>query len=1616
MANFLKKLMGVRKGFGGVKSAKSEKGVLLEALENRSLMSSGFYDDGYYEYPGYEDPGYEDPYGGYYGGGYGDGGYNGDPVDEAPIVTNPDMMYFEIGTPSVRIDLGHYFMDAPQMASALTFSVQTNTDPSTATGTDIVDNRWLVVTFDASKAGYADVEVAATDASGLTSSAYFRLIIDETVKTGPVVVTTPTLTMPEDSVPVRLDLNAIFDDVYTKDSDLVFGVVPYFPPLIKSAVIDGHHLVVTPAENMVGSVGVVVSATDTDGQSTTYMVLVNVTDVVPTIGGVTTAKDQYVLGAPGLKDVDFTVDGVLADAHNKVSIFLDVDGDGLLSLTKDKRLAISPDLDGAVRHATADLSFLGVGTHTILAVAWEDNNSYMGSQLSKVVSTTVEILASGEGMKQEGSINTTSEEEYSGDGGGGGGDYEPNQPPVASALEYLYFELEAPGTKIDLWQYFSDPDQDVSTLVFMISSHDPTSGVTGAEITDNRYMVLTFTDPAGGNFTDIEVTAFDEGGLSAAATYRLFFEAATNNGPVVVSTPNVAVNEDSASVTVDLNAIFEDTVTPDSGLTYSVLPISYPDLIASAKIEGGNLVVTFNENKIGGTTITVMATDGDGQSTTYALPVFVSNTTPTISEVTIEKNYYMKGAPALSDVDVTVTGLLAGGHTKVSIFVDTDKDGHLDLDTDQRLTILADAPGTTRTGSLDLSGLSTGEHTLFAVAWEDNYAPGTASDLSTVVSTSVEIYSLSAVSAKSGASQVVTYTDLNGNTVKASLTGPGSFEVFFESAGAKHNASRIVITGTDAAKSGFTLTVTPAKMATVLTTDVGTVEIDGGLSNFSAGKANLMGDLAASGLVKALTLNDVNSLEVGEQHSIALGGFSKDKTTITMGHVADISLTVGAHITSLKAVEWIDGNAENDLIAAAGLGTLTTTGEKTAKISSAGDFDADLNLTNAAVSKTVQTVSSISIAGSTHGNWELNDFKAQSVTIKGDASGAWASEIGFGSVTINGKATGLMIESGGDLTTFKAGQTSNSHISAMGTINTFTVLDFIGGGIHAGKAVSITTTGRAATLLLSAVAGNFTGDLEIHGISTKANAQSLGSLKVAGLLVGGNDDEHPDIDIHGGVGSITAGNTQGVVILVDNKGANQGLIGSFKTSQATNTQVYVAQKINSIAVNNWTNGRIHASAVGSLTVTGTRNNKGETVGGDFNAHINVSGAGLAKNVLSVGSISVTGAVIGAGGGSGPVWNIEGNVGSISIGRSAELAIVVMKKESTSAAGNIASFKSGEVVNTFLNADAKISAVTVSSWKGGSINAGSVGTLSATGNYEAHLHITGEALAKNVMALGSVNIGGAAVGSGTVEEPDWHVEGPAGSLTFGSVSRLAAFFDDAVGAVTVKATADDFSFVADGHFDDEAGKSVYGNVASLKIGKLINSYVQADKLGSFSVTGYGSGKTAVSGEMNNTYVYAVGEGVTGKALALGSATVAGAVNGSEFHLRGNTGVVTVGAFLSSSLRMGVADHVPAGSLPENASQFAQTNLSLGGFVVTGKAVADVTAATFVNSLVAAPTLMMVSLKLVSSSLPGQTGFAALNGIGKYTRLESVAPKETVTVNNKTAPGLYDSEGTYVLKIV
>jgi hypothetical protein len=395
-------------------------------------------------------------------------------------------------------------------------------------------------------------------------------------------------------------------------------------------------------------------------------------------------------------------------------------------------------------------------------------------------------------------------------------------------------------------------------------------------------------------------------------------------------------------------------------------------------------------------------------------------------------------------------------------------------------------------------------------------------------------------------------------------------------------------------------------------------------------------------------------------------------------------------------------------------------------------------------------------------------------------------------------------------------------------------------------------------------------------------------------------------------------------------------------------------------------------------------------------------------------------------------------------------------------------KLGQVSNSSIDAGGNINAVAVLEWIGGSITADRINVLttfgrgavkghspSLSGDFAVDLLINNEASTKNSTAVGFINIKGDASGDRTfngIGNADWIIAGGAGFIRIGGDVdtlnidiRAKADNPGNLGVFWVAGNVTNSELDVTGKLGmvrlaqtDGFGLAVGGSLGVLFAGNLVNTNVDVGgSIGPIQITGWNRGtlnadKIAVlqarafhgnkfipsgSGDLVDLNINLSGDGLNPRQLVLGPVQVAGRVESSVWRVDGNVGPVTVGAFLSSTLFVGVNNDVLATTFPTalEFNLYDGKTATLLGFTITGKAVAK-NSASFDASRIAAGTLQNVSLKLVNPDAIDLNGLVAQTRIGSYTRLIGPGPNNTIRVTNKTTLDTYDSDGTYSLKIV
>ncbi|MEK4053694.1 S-layer homology domain-containing protein [Paenibacillus sp. FSL F4-0087] len=186
-------------------------------------------------------------------------------------------------------------------------------------------------------------------------------------------------------------------------------------------------------------------------------------------------------------------------------------------------------------------------------------------------------------------------------------------PEVVKTLQTVEIELGAVSDPIDLKTIFSDPDGD--ELTFVVSSSD--NQVASADITDSM-MTLNIYSVGSAKLT---VTAKDNFGAAVKSEFTVEVKAPVviNHKPTVagqISKLNVTLGK--VSDTVNLAGVFEDS--DGDILTYTAE--SSDSNVVDTSVQGETLSLGF-KNVIGSATVTVKATDPDGEEaeTTFTVNV-----------------------------------------------------------------------------------------------------------------------------------------------------------------------------------------------------------------------------------------------------------------------------------------------------------------------------------------------------------------------------------------------------------------------------------------------------------------------------------------------------------------------------------------------------------------------------------------------------------------------------------------------------------------------------------------------------------------------------------------------------------------------------------------------------------------------------------------------------------------------------------------------------------------------------------------------------------------------------------------------------------------------------------
>lgn len=204
-----------------------------------------------------------------------------------------------------------------------------------------------------------------------------------------------------------------------------------------------------------------------------------------------------------------------------------------------------------------------------------------------------------------------------------------NEAPTATNAVFAVAEDATSGMSVGIITA-SDPDAG-DTRIWSILS-----GNTGGAFSLNAATgELSVASPSTLDFETtptytLNVQIQDAGGLTDSAVVVVNVSN-VNEAPTTTGLSDVAVNEDSADVIIDLKTAFSDAETLSGTLSYSIVGNSNSALFSKTPIIGGNLVLKFAPNANGNAIVAVRATDPQEASVTTAFNVVVApvSDTPT---------------------------------------------------------------------------------------------------------------------------------------------------------------------------------------------------------------------------------------------------------------------------------------------------------------------------------------------------------------------------------------------------------------------------------------------------------------------------------------------------------------------------------------------------------------------------------------------------------------------------------------------------------------------------------------------------------------------------------------------------------------------------------------------------------------------------------------------------------------------------------------------------------------------------------------------------------------------------------------------------------------------------
>ncbi len=470
------------------------------------------------------------------------------------------------------IDLFAAFADTEDSDAALTYTLQSNSNPGLFTATTIDGTAGtLTLDYAPNQNGTASLTVRATDTSTKFVETSFTVTVNA-VNDAPTTSGLANVVVDQNAPDTVINVFAAFADLEDADAALTYTLEGNTNPgLFTATTIDGTAgtLTLDYAPNQNGTVTLTVRATDTGllFVETSFTVTINAaTNNPPTTSGIANVVVD--------EDAPDTVIDLFA-------AFADVeDADPALtysiSTNTNSGLFTATPIDGTAGTLTLDYFPNQNGTASLSVRATDTGGKFVQTSFTVTVNAV-------------------------------------NDAPTTSGIANVLVNEDAADTVIDLFAAFADVE-DAATALTYTMQNNTNPGLFTATTIDGTAGTLTLDYALNQNGTaTLTVRATDTGGLFVETSFTVTVNA-VNDTPTTSGLANVVVDQDAPDTVINLFAAFADVEDPDAALTYTVQNNTNPALFTAAPIDGtaGTLTLDYAPSQTGTATITVRASDTGG--------------------------------------------------------------------------------------------------------------------------------------------------------------------------------------------------------------------------------------------------------------------------------------------------------------------------------------------------------------------------------------------------------------------------------------------------------------------------------------------------------------------------------------------------------------------------------------------------------------------------------------------------------------------------------------------------------------------------------------------------------------------------------------------------------------------------------------------------------------------------------------------------------------------------------------------------------------------------------------------------------------------------------------------